>query len=81
MKQSLTKNSEKEDHFIKKLINSIKNLKIDSILNSNILEEIVNSLTISINSIWHKHSKNVNIMKYSKAWWNNNCWRDLDMYR
>jgi len=51
MKQSLTKNSEKEDHFIEELTNFIKNLKTDSILNSNTLEEIVNSLAININSI------------------------------
>jgi len=51
MKQSLTKNSEEEDYFIEDLTNFIKNLKTDSILDSNILEEIVNSLTININSI------------------------------
>jgi len=50
-KQSLTKNNEKEDHFIEELTNFIKNLKTDSILDSNTLEEIVNSLTINVDSI------------------------------
>ena len=81
MKQSLTKNSKKEDHFIEELTNFIKNLKTNSILNSNTLEEIVNSLAINIDSIWHKHSKNINIIKHSKVWWDNNCWRNLNIYR
>ena len=67
-KQSLIKNSEEEDHFIKELTNSIRNLKMDSILNSTTLEEVVNSFAISIDSIWYKHSKKVNITKHSKAW-------------
>jgi len=58
-KQSLTKNSEEEDHFIKELTNFIKNLKTDSILDSNTLEEIVNSLTINVDSIWHKYVQTI----------------------
>ena len=81
MKWSLTKNSEDEDHFIEELTNFIKNLKTDFILNSNILKEIVNSLAINVDSIWYKHSKKVNITKHSKAWWDDNCWRDLNIYR
>jgi len=79
-KQSLIKNSE-EDHFIKELTNFIKCLKIDFILDNITLEEDVNSLAINIDSIWYKHSKKVNIMKHSKAWWNNNCQKDLNIYR
>jgi len=72
MKQVLTKNSEEEDHFIKELINFIKNLKTDSILDSNTFKGIVNSFTTNVDNIWHKHSRKVNITKHSKAWWNDN---------
>ena len=72
-KHVLIKNSKEKDWFIKELINSIKNLKTDSILNSSALEEIVNSFATNINSLWYKHSKKVNITRHSKAWWNNNC--------
>ena len=80
-KQSLIKNSEEEDYFIEDLTNFIKNLKMDFILDNNTLEEIINSLVINVNNIWYKHSKKVNIMKHSKVWWDDNCQRDLNMYR
>jgi len=35
----------------------------------------------NIERIWYKHSKNVNITKHSKAWWNDNCHRDFNIYR
>ena len=50
-KKVLIKNSEKEDHFIKELINIIKNLKTDSIFDINALEEIVNSFTTNVDNI------------------------------
>ena len=81
MKWVLAKNSEEEDHFIEELLNFIKNLKTDLIFDSNILEEIVNSLTINVDNIWHKYSKKVNITKHCKAWWDNNCQKDLNKYK
>ena len=81
MKGVFARNSKEEDHFIEKLINFIKNLKTDSILNSNVLKGIVNSLTTNVDNIWHKYSRKVNIKNHSKAWWNNNCQKDLDKYR
>ena len=51
------KKSEKKDQFIADLKNFIKNLKTDSIVDINVLEEIVNSFAININYLWHKHSK------------------------
>ena len=51
MKWVLAKNSEEEDCFIEELIKFIKNLKTDSILGSNILEEIVNSLATNVDDI------------------------------
>ena len=51
LKHILIKNSEEEDQFITELKNSIKNLKTDSILNINVLEEIINSLAINVNDL------------------------------
>ena len=31
--------------------------------------------------IWYKHSKYINITKHSKAWWNEECNRDLVIYQ
>ena len=80
-KQSLPKNSEEEAHFIDELIHSIKSLNTDSLLSIDAFKTIVQLFTDNINRIWHKHSKIINITKYSKVWWDNNCCRDLDMYR
>jgi len=44
------------------------------------LKNIVQMLAININNTWYKYSKNVNITKHSKVWWNENCHKDLNMY-
>jgi len=79
--QSLPKNSEEKAYFIKELIYSIKRLTTDSIPSIDALETIVQTFADNINRIWHRHSKVVNITRHSKAWWDNNCHRDLDIYR
>ena len=35
----------------------------------------------SIERIWFKHSRNVNITKHSKLWWNEECQKELEDYR
>ena len=80
-KQSLPKNNKEEAYFIKELIYSIKRLSTDPILNIDALETIVQTFTNNIDRIQHRHSKVVNITRYSKVWWDNNCHRDLDTYR
>ena len=77
-KYILIKNSKEEEQFVKEVKNSIKNLKTNFIININTLEETVNLLAVNIDSLWHKNSKKVNISRYFKAWWDNNCQRDLD---
>jgi len=41
----------------------------------------VQKIAFNINNIWFKNSKKINIMKCSKAWWNDNCNRDLNKYQ
>jgi len=67
-KQFLIKNSDEENHFIKKLIDTIKNMDMSSIQSIETLENIIQILATNIDNTWHKYSKNVNITKHSKAW-------------
>ena len=52
---------------------------MDFIQNTTTFEEVVNSLTNNIDEIWYKYSKKVNITKHSKAWWDYNCYKDLNI--
>ena len=79
-KQSLIKNSDEENHFIEKLANIIKWMNMSFIQNIEALENIIQILAINIDSTWLKYSKNVNITKYSKAWWNEDYYKDLNKY-
>ena len=79
-KQSLIKNSDEKNHFIKELVNAIKNIDMSSIQSIEGLKNIVQMLAININNTWHKYSKNINITKHSKVWWDKDCHKDLNMY-
>ena len=72
--------SDKENQFLEELTLFIKRLDISSIKSIKILKNIVHELFINIENIWFKHSKMVNITKYSKVWWNEDCQRNLDKY-
>ena len=89
-KRIISKNSDEEDSFIKKVIASSSKLNTSNISDISQLEEIVTDFANIVESVWMKnskivnimkHSKIVNIMKHSKSWWNNNCNSDLDKYR
>jgi len=80
-KQSLIKNSDKENHFIKELVNAIKSMDTSSIQSIKALENIIQILAININNTWHKYSKNVNITKHFKVWWNEDCCKNLNTYQ
>ena len=67
-KQSLIKNSDKENHFIKELVNIIKSMDTSTIQSIEALEKIVQMLAINIDNTQYKYSKNVNITKHSKVW-------------
>ena len=81
VKYSIAKNSEEEANFIKEVSIAIKKINISDLSNISKLEEVVNSLTSSINSVWNKNSKHVKITKYSKSWWNEEYNCALNNYR
>ena len=80
-KHSIIKNSKEEVTFIKDATISIKNLNTSNLSDSNRLEFVVNKLASKVKSAWEKNSKTINIMRYSKSWWNNDYSRDLRNYR
>ena len=45
------------------------------------MEKVVTDFANIVESAWMKNSKIVNITKYSKSWWNDNCNKDLAKYR
>ena len=45
------------------------------------LENIIQVLAINIDSSWQKYSKNVNITKHFRVWWNNEYSKDLNIYQ
>jgi len=67
--------------FIKDFISSIRNLHTSNLSDKDSLERVVNKFTKVVKCAWEKNSKIVNITKYSKSWWNDNCSRDLERYR
>jgi len=76
-KQSIVKNSKEEAAFIKYVTNSLKELYISNLLDSNWLENIVNSFANSVEYTWERNFKSVNITKHSKSWWNEDCNKSL----
>ena len=79
-KQSLIKNSDEKNYFIEELANIIKQMNMSSIQSTKALENIIQMLAINIDSTWHKYSKNINITKHSKAWWDKDYHKDLNTY-
>jgi len=80
-KHIIVKDSKKEHTFVKELIEVIRNIDTDNISDVDHLNSIVLEFASSMENIWAKNLKFVNITKYSKSWWDINCSRDLDKYR
>jgi len=80
-KFSIVKNSEEEENFIKDVSYIIKNIDISDLSDSNKLEDATNSLALNLENTWKMNSKQVNIMRYSKSWWNKECSLALSNYR
>ena len=77
----IVKDSKKEYIFVKELIKVIGNIDTNNISDVDHLDSIVLEFVSLMENIWVKNSKVVNIMKYSKSWWNINYSRDLDKYK
>ena len=67
-KCTLVKNSKEEDNFINNLIEAIKGMNMENIQSKEVLDQIIQLLASITEKIWYKHSKVVNITKYSKEW-------------
>ena len=50
------------------------------IQNSEILEEVVQSILSNIKESWQKNSKLIKITRHSKVWWNEDCHLSLEKY-
>ena len=72
-KFSIAKNSNEEELFIKDIATALRNLNTSDLSDSNRLENVVNTLTVSIEHAWRKNAKQTNITRHSKTWWNENC--------
>ena len=66
---------------MKNPINKVGNINTTIIYSQEILEEIVNKFVSIVEKLWYIHAKQIYITKYSKAWWNNDCSRNLFLYR
>ena len=80
-KHSIVKGSDKEHIFIKKLTESLRSINMSDIGDITYLNSIINEFTSSLESIWAKNSKVINITVHSRSWWDANYSRDLNIYR
>jgi len=81
VKRSIIKGSKEEKSFIKEVITSFRSLNMSNLLDIFSLEKIVGDFTDIITESWEKYTKNVNVTKHSKSWWDKNCSRALEKYR
>ena len=66
--------------FVNKLKNVLENINIENISSIKTLERTVQEYMRILNLTWYKFSKNINITKCSKVWWNNKCGAKLNTY-
>ena len=78
---SIAKNSEEEVSFIKEVKHTMKSVDISDISDPIKLEETINFLALKIEYGWRMNSKQVNITKHFKIWWNEECRCALNKYR
>ena len=80
-KCAIVKNSEEEMNFIIELIEIIKGLNTEQILSKEILKQKFQQFADDTKRTWFKYSRNINITKHSKLWWNKECQKELEDYR
>jgi len=71
-KQTLVKNSEKENHFLEDLIKVIKEINTANLWSTEALKSTIQLFIYYRDRIWYKYLKITNITKYSKEWWDEN---------
>ena len=80
-KRTITNNSKEEKKFIKEVITAFSKLDMLNISDIPKLKKVVLDFANIIDYTWMKYSKLTNIMKHSKSWWNEECNKDLAIYR
>jgi len=78
--RTIIKNSEKEEKFVTELTTTLGNINTTDISSKECLENIVQEYARILNSTWYKLSKNINITKHAKAWWNKEYSIKLNTY-
>jgi len=66
-KQMIVKDNKEERIFVKELIEAFKDIDMSNLFDVEQLENVIFSLASSMERIWVKNSKTVNITKYSKS--------------
>ena len=80
-KLTLAPKSEQETTFIHDIISNFKHLNTSNIVDTKVLEWVVNQLRLIIDQAWTKNAKKSRISKHSKQWWSDGCKRSLNNYR
>ena len=80
-KNLIIKGSKEEKSFINDLIKAFKSINTNNLSDVELLKNVINSFTNTIERTWEKNAKIINITKYSKSWWDVNCSKDLKKYR
>ena len=55
-------------------------MNMNNILDDDLLKCLTQEFTSIVENLWNKYSKQANIIKYLKVWWNEKCNRDLTIY-
>jgi len=58
----------------------MSNIDTSDISNKESLEETVQKYITTLDSLWYKYSKSINITKHSKVWWNKEYNTNLNVY-
>ena len=77
----IVKESEEEKTFVNEVIKAIKDINTSNLSNVISLKNVIYAFACSMERIWEKNLKIVNITKHSKSWWDMNYRRDLEKYR
>ena len=80
-KLAISPNSEQETEFIKDVISNFSKLDTSNIVDIDILDQIVNQLSVTAKQMWFKNTKKSKSSKHSKQWWSESCRNALSTYR